>query len=95
MPHFVLIGLDKPGAADLRAATREAHLAYLREHGAAVKLGGPYLDEDGGSVGSLLIVEAPDRAAAEAFQRADPYARAGLFASTELRSWRLVVGGWS
>ena len=93
MPLFVLTGLDRPGAADLRAATREAHLAYLAEAGDRVKLGGPYMDEAGGSVGSLLIVEAPDRAAAEAFQQADPYAKAGLFASTELRPWRRVVGG--
>jgi uncharacterized protein len=93
MPLFVLIGHDKPGAAELRAATREAHLAYVRGATAVQpKVGGPFLDEAGGSIGSLLVVEAPDQAAAAAFQAGDPYAQAGLFASTELRAWKVTVG---
>ncbi len=94
MPLFVLTGRDRPDASDLRAQTREAHLAYLAEHAAAVKLGGPFMDAAGVSTGSLLIVEAPDLAAAEAFAAADPYARAGLFEAMHVRPWRVVVGGF-
>jgi uncharacterized protein YciI len=93
MALFAMIGLDKPGGAELRAATRPEHLAFLATLGDKVKVGGPYMDEAGGSIGSLVIVEVEDRAAAEAIQQADPYAKAGLFASTELRPWRVVVGG--
>ena len=93
MAMFLLLCTDKPGARDLRAATREAHLAYLAEHAGVVKLGGPWLDEaDGGPLGSMLLVEAQDPAAARAFAEADPYARAGLFADVQVRPWRLVVG---
>jgi uncharacterized protein YciI len=42
--------------------------------------------------GSMLIVELPDMAAAEAFAEADPYARAGLFERVEIRAWRPTVG---
>ena len=93
MALFLLLCTDKPDARELRAATREAHLAHLAEHGARVKLAGPWLDEtDGGPLGSLLLVEAEDVQAARAFAAEDPYAKAGLFSSVEVRPWRLVVG---
>lgn len=93
MPLFTVSGRDRPGSFDLRAATREAHLAYLAGRGAAVRLGGPWLDAQGRAIGSLLVVEADDLAAAQALADADPYAVAGLFASVTVEPWRLVVGG--
>ena len=42
--------------------------------------------------GSLVILEVPDRAAAEAWAAADPYARAGLFAQVTIRPWMKVIG---
>jgi uncharacterized protein YciI len=88
---FVLICRDKPGHLEVRKANRDAHLAYLAETG-IVRLAGPLLDDAGAMVGSMLAVEAADRAAAEAFAAADPYARAGLFASVEIMAWRKVIG---
>lgn len=93
MPLFTLVCLDKPNALDLRMANREAHLAYVATFGERVKLGGPMLDDAGQMAGSLLIVEAGDMAEAHAFSAADPYAKAGLFQSVEIRQFRVVVGG--
>jgi uncharacterized protein YciI len=92
MAQFVLICLDKPGALDLRLASRGAHLAYLEGQDGAVRLAGPFLDAEGQPVGSMLVVEAPDMAAAEAFAAADPYAAAGLFERVEIRAWRPTIG---
>jgi uncharacterized protein len=92
MAHFVLICLDKPGALDVRLANREKHFAYLSDHPGAVRLGGPFLDAEGRMAGSMLIIEAADKAAAEAFAAADPYAVAGLFERVEVRAWRPTVG---
>jgi len=91
MPLFALTCLDRPGAQDLRAATRAAHLAYVEQTG-AVQLGGPLMDDLGGMIGSLIIIEAPDRAGAEAWAAGDPYALAGLFDSVTIRAWRRVIG---
>jgi uncharacterized protein YciI len=88
---YVLICRDKPGHLEVRKANRDAHLAYLAETG-IVRLAGPLLDDAGGMVGSMLAIEAADRAGAEAFAAADPYARAGLFASVEIMAWRKVIG---
>jgi uncharacterized protein YciI len=35
-----------------------------------------------------MIVEAPDLASVEAWNAADPYVKAGLFARAEIRPWK-------
>ena len=92
MTTFILICHDKLGALDLRLATREAHLAWVDENLAQVVRAGPLLDDAGGMVGSLFILEAEGRAEVEAFTAADPYALAALFESVEILSWRQTVG---
>ena len=87
---FAITNIDKPDSAGLRAATREIHLGYLDSIVAQLVLAGPVLNAEGQSIGSLLIVDAPEMAAAEAFAAADPYAKAGLFETVTIRPYRLV-----
>ena len=89
---FAAICLDKPNCLNLRLSTRAAHLDFLGAHSASIKLGGPFLDAEERPIGSLLILECADLAGARALLDEDPYARAGLFASVELRPFRRVVG---
>ncbi len=88
---FALICTDRPGSLAVRQATRPTHLDYLRTRESAVQFGGPLLDPEGNPCGSLLLIEASDRAAAEAFAASDPYAKAGLFESTVIRPIRQVA----
>jgi hypothetical protein len=90
--HFVAICLDKPDSLAKRLEIRAAHLAFLAEKAEMVKLGGPFLDADGKPCGSMLIVACASETEAQAFLADDPYAKAGLFASVELRPYRPVVG---
>ena len=89
---FALICKDKPGALELRLASRPAHVDYLNALDAAGKLkfAGPFLGDDGKPVGSLVAVEAAGRAEAEEIAAADPYAGAGLFDSVEIHPWNWV-----
>lgn len=90
---YAIHSIDKPGAAAVRQDNRPSHLAYLKANAARVRLAGPYLSEDGQAMtGSLIVLEAADLAAARAFAAADPYAKAGLFASVEVRPWRWLIG---
>ncbi|MEO0637033.1 MAG: YciI family protein [Pseudomonadota bacterium] len=88
--HFVFYGTDKPDQLELRKATREAHLGWIRAN--KVALAGPRLDENGDMIGSLVVLEAADLAEARAVFASDPYAEAGLFASTEITAWNWVIG---
>ena len=92
MPLFVLNCHDKPNALDLRMATREAHLAYVRPKLDLLKLGGPLLDANGDMAGSLMIVDAADLAAAQAFSAGDPYTRAGLWDRVEITPFKVTLG---
>lgn len=87
---FAIMCTDKPASLDLRIATRDRHLAYLETYAAHIRQAGPLLDVAGRPSGSLLLVEVADRAAADGFAEADPYARVGLFESTVIRAYREV-----
>jgi len=89
--YFVVFGTDKPGMADVRAANRPAHREYLRNpgrHPVTVRLGGPTLAEDNTTMnGTLLVVEADTIEQVRAFVADDPYSRAGIFQSLQIRPW--------
>ncbi|RWR31077.1 YciI family protein [Sinirhodobacter populi] len=87
--YFVLNCRDKEGALQTRLDNRDRHLAYARESG-VVFVGGPLI-EKGGMVGSLVIIEVEDLAAAQAFAANDPYAKAGLFESVTISEWKKVI----
>ena len=92
MALFVLTCIDHPNALERRMSVREAHLAYVREHIALVRLAGPLLDDAGDMAGSMFIIEAADRAAVEAFSSRDPYRTANVFERVVVRPWKVTVG---
>ncbi len=85
---FALVCTDRPASLDLRLATRPQHLAYLETYAAKLVHAGALLDADGRPCGSLLIIDVADRAEAEGFAAADPYAKTGLFESAVIRPFR-------
>lgn len=89
---FAIICEDKPGHVETRLAIRPDHLAYLEPFLAHIVLAGPMLADDGEtSVGGLVVVDLPDRAAAERFAAEDPYSRGGLLRNVTVRPWRQVI----
>ena len=89
---FVIYCIDKPGHGEVRAGTRPAHLNYLDGFKDQLVMAGPTLSEDGaGMTGSLLIMDFPDLAAAKDFAANDPYAKAGLFESVDVKPWKKVL----
>ena len=90
MPHFAIHCIDKPDSGELRASTRESHLAHIGSVIDDVLVAGPLLDMEGKPIGSLLIIDFAERKDAVAFAAADPYALAGLFASVAVTAWRKV-----
>ena len=87
MPLFVLIGRDGPDGIALRGRHRDAHLANLQPlvDAGRVRFAGPIRAADGNPCGSVVVFEATDLAAAQAFVETDPYVAEGVFASVEVR----------
>lgn len=88
--RVALICIDKAGALQTRLDNRAAHLAHIESSG-VVEMAGPFL-QDGAMVGSLVILDVPDLAAAQDWATNDPYAQAGLFQSVDIREWKKVIG---
>ncbi len=93
MPHFVVEYFDRPGSAEVRAAHRQAHIAYRIALGKSLVLAGPLFDDFDGSPakGSMVILEAADKAEATKIAQADPYAAAGAFQEIRVFAHRILV----
>ncbi len=92
MVLFCIICRDKANAQEARAAARAEHLAFVDTFGAQVKVAGPFLDDAGGMIGSLIIMDFADKAAAQAFVDGDPYGKAGVFGGVDILPWKVTRG---
>lgn len=89
---FVIYCLDKPGHDEVRLANRAAHIEYARRNADKMLVGGPLLSDDGQRmIGSMLVIDLPDRGAADALMAKDPYVTAGLFDSIVIRPYKKVL----
>lgn len=86
---FSVFTLDNADAAEKRKAVHSAHVAHLKNaknYGVTITVGGPLVSDDGlSSIGSLMVVEAADRATAEKFNYADPFHQNGVWGKVEIR----------
>ena len=87
---FAVIRHDRPNSVALRLSARPKHLVYLERVMPCIKSGGALLDDKGQQIGSILIIDVADRAAADEFANADPFVSAGLFESTYISPFRPV-----
>lgn len=90
-PAFALRCYYRPGGAEDRLAIRIPHLEYMIAALPIKLFGGAILADDGSAIGMEVILRVPDRAAAERFLAAEPYARAGLFERVEITPVRPMV----
>ena len=77
---FMIYRLDRRDgkAADIRAATRPLHQAYMKQFASRARLGGPVLGPDGAPCGGLMLIEAESEEEVRAMLREDPFEQAQL-----------------
>jgi uncharacterized protein YciI len=74
-----------------RLHLRADHLAYIIEHRLRIFAGGPTLSPQGAPETMIIFVDVADLAEAEAFIRAEPYTRHGVFSRVDVRAWARVL----
>ncbi|NGQ89666.1 YciI family protein [Rhodobacter sp. HX-7-19] len=89
--RVALICIDKPGHLHVRQENRAAHLAHIEASG-LVEMAGPFLNAAGEMCGSLVVLSVDRMEQAQDWAANDPYAKAGLFQSVDLREWKKVIG---
>lgn len=82
---------DKRGSLQTRLDNREAHLAVVKALGERLFAAGPLLNSEDEMIGSVLIIDFDDDAAANDFCEQDPYAQAGLFEQVTVTRWRKTL----
>ena len=94
MANFMVYALDKPDRETARLTARDAHRARLREHDhpIRVRIGGPLLDDDGGMIGTMLVVEVESMDLVSRFVAQDPYVRADVYASVTIHPFNRGLG---
>jgi hypothetical protein len=75
-----------PDALAKRDGAMQAHVSYLSARKHQIRFVGPFLADDGLTpTGNWLMIDAPDRATAEAFIAGEGFNRAGMFKSIEIK----------
>ena len=93
MPLFLVNARDKANALDLRMQNRPAHLDWARAQQDHIRMAGPVFADDGTTfAGSVFLVEMDSLDAVRSWAENDPYARAGLFETVEIRPFTWVLG---
>lgn len=90
---FTIYCIDKPGMAETRAAAMPGHIEYLNAQ-TDIKnvMSGPLMDDEMANiVGSMYLLDAPDRAAIERFTDGDPLVAADIWQSVEIRAFNKRV----
>jgi uncharacterized protein YciI len=81
--HYIVHCLDHEGAVEKRLANYDAHKAYLAAGTVKTVISGPLLAEDNETmIGSLFLFEADKKEDVAAFNKSDPFTKAGV--------WRVV-----
>ena len=87
--HWLIKCRSKPNTDDLRLATIDAHRRFLDGYPDVTWYSGPiFTDDNQNAIGSLRLIEFPDRTAAETYIHSDPYTKAGLFEAITVQRWK-------
>jgi uncharacterized protein len=96
--QFLVVARDgtDEDALERRRRTRPTHLDSIRPlvDAGNVLVGGALLNESGDMIGSMLLVEFPDREGVDAWLAGDPYVTAGVWQDIEVQPFRTAVGAW-
>jgi uncharacterized protein YciI len=93
--QFVVIAYDGEDsqAPDRRMKARPAHMegaARMKKDGSMLT-GGAMLDDGGGMIGSVMVVDFRSRAELDAWLAADPYVTGDVWRRIEVRAFRVAV----
>lgn len=90
MIYHILCRDNRDGAA-LRKRLRPSHLIYMINHVEKIVFGGPLVDENNASNGSVMIMEFNDDTELRRFLDSEPYNAGGLFSEVRISNMLQMV----
>ncbi len=90
---FACFMIDNPGTTEQRDELRPVHREYLGASKDKLYLAGPlWNDAHTKMLGSLYVIEQPNKAATEAWLAEEPFAHNGLFGAQHVYGWDHLKG---
>jgi uncharacterized protein len=90
--HYIVHCIDHDGAVEKRLANYDAHKAYLGNGAMKTVISGPLLADDNETmIGSLFLFEADSKDAVVAYNKADPFTKAGVWKSVSIHPFNKRV----
>lgn len=89
--QFAVICIDKDDSEHLRLENRGEHIVHLKKVKDNLLLAGPFLTDAGRMCGSLLVFNGMTVEEINLWLEQDPYAKAGLFQSVEVKPFKKVI----
>lgn len=95
-PAYIAWCTDRAGdePARLRKELAQPHFAHIEAIMDKLRVAGPVRDEDGNTVGSMLVFNVASEAEARDLLDRDPYAGADIWESVEIRPFLPAAGEW-
>jgi uncharacterized protein len=84
---FIVSGKDHPNGLARRLEFRPQHRAHYEALGDDLILSGPYLDDQGEPIGSMIVMRAKSQAEADAYVARDPYVTESVFRTCTVDRW--------
>lgn len=92
---YVIVGRDSVGSAVPRQQFIAQHLEFVERSIDRILVAGPLRDPaTGANVGSLYVLDVDTESEARALLEADPYYRAGVWASVTVEPFMGAAGRW-
>jgi uncharacterized protein YciI len=86
--HFAILIYDEPDSAALRDQYRQSHLDYLQVFDTQTLFAGPFTtDDESADLGSLRLIEFPDRVSADRHVAEEPYVIGGVQKRWHIHRW--------
>lgn len=93
MPLFIVNARDKADALPTRMANRPEHLAWAAAFVDKIRMAGPVFADDGETfAGSVFVMEMDSLQDVRDWADQDPYAKAGVFETVEIRPFTWSIG---
>ncbi len=93
---FSIHCMDRAGKLQTRLDHYDAHRAHLNSTNTAIVLAGPITADDGETpIGSVFVIDAANPEEAQAFNRADPFYKLGVWTRDSIQIHPLIKRrGW-
>ena len=93
---FSIHCMDRAGQLQTRLDNYAEHRAHLNSTNTAIVLAGPITADDGETpIGSVFVIDAANREEAQAFNRADPFFKLGVWGRGSIHIHPLIKRrGW-